>query len=254
MEQSELSPGYEAGFVFTTVCINTAVYLPWLLGQCVKQGVVIKRATLKHIEEAAALSHTVNTANVIVNCTGLGSLSLGGINDTNMMPARGQVVLVQNNTPAMLMFSGTDAGHGEEMYAMQRAVGGGTVLGGTYELGSWDPNPDPDTALRIMSRIVTAEPSIANGQGVTGLRVIRHGVGFRPFRAGGARVDRQKGLRGAWIINNYGHDSWGYLASYGCAAQVVQLLDDISREKKTNGQSREPSGLIKAASAVKSRL
>ena len=43
------------GSQFTSVCINPGVYLPWLLGQCLKNGVVFTRATVRHITEAFRL-------------------------------------------------------------------------------------------------------------------------------------------------------------------------------------------------------
>ncbi|KAF4461759.1 D-amino-acid oxidase [Fusarium albosuccineum] len=224
LDKSEVAAGYDAGYGFTTVCISTAIYLPWLLGQCARNGVIFRRARLSDISEAQHLSHTGRPPRFVVNCTGLGALRLGGVNDTNMAPCRGQTILVRNNTPAMLMFSGTEDGPSEETYVMQRAVGGGTILGGTYEPGNWDPVPDPNSATRIMKRVVDVCPEIAGGKGVKGLDVVRHAVGFRPFRAGGVRVEKEK--RGdTWIIHNYGHDSWGYLGSYGCAEGVVELLN-----------------------------
>ena len=49
----QLKPGIDSATQFTSVCINTAIYLPWLVSQCLKNGVVFKRAVLKHIADAA---------------------------------------------------------------------------------------------------------------------------------------------------------------------------------------------------------
>ncbi|PTU19547.1 hypothetical protein P175DRAFT_0503074 [Aspergillus ochraceoroseus IBT 24754] len=229
LTKSELAPGYDAGCQFTTVCINTAIYLPWLLGQCVKNGVTFQRARLSNIEQARNMSHTGKPAKIIINASGLGSRSLGGVKDEKMLPARGQTVIVENTIPAMMMFSGTNDGPTEETYMMQRAVGGGTILGGTYELGNWNPTPDPNIATRILQRIVDVCPEVADGKGLKGMRIIRHGVGLRPFRHGGVRIEKEQLRQDTWVIHNYGHDSWGYLGSYGCAEQVVKLFDEVSR-------------------------
>ncbi|RMD40399.1 hypothetical protein DV735_g4717, partial [Chaetothyriales sp. CBS 134920] len=238
--QGELAQGYDAGYAFTSVCINPAIYLPWLVGQCVKRGVVLRRGSLSHISQAQHLSHTAEPAGFVVNCTGLGSLKLGGVNDLSMAPARGQVVVVRNKAPSMLMFSSTnddDDKPGDNMYVMERALGGGTVLGGTYQLGNWDPNPDPNTAVRIMKRAVDTCPELADGRGIKGLSVIRHGVGFRPFRQDGVRIEKQRQEDGTWILHNYGHDSWGYLTSYGCAERVVELFEEAIN-LEANGKSK----------------
>ncbi|KAL3303449.1 D-amino-acid oxidase [Colletotrichum asianum] len=255
---SELAPGYDSGFQYQGVCINTAIYLPWLLGQCLKHGVVVKRGNLKNINEAKFLSHKGRVANIIINATSLRSLKLGGVEDSTMAPSRGQIVVVGimlhsppsidavslvpvltvvvRNEPLknflLLMCSSPLDGSGEEVYAMQRAAGGGTILGGTYDIGNWNSQPDPNTALRIMQRIVDLCPDIAGGKGIAGLDVIRHGVGFRPWRKGGLRLEEEKLDDQTWIIHNYGHSGWGYMESYGCAEGVVELVDKVSENTR----------------------
>ncbi|CZT47316.1 uncharacterized protein RSE6_07858 [Rhynchosporium secalis] len=75
-----------------------------------------------------------------------------GVMDKTVIPTRGQVVVVRNNPGFMMGISGTDDPADEMSYLMTRAVGGGIVLGGTYQLGSWESQPDPSTATRIMKR------------------------------------------------------------------------------------------------------
>src|ERR1700761_6200603 len=115
----------DGGTLFTSVCINTALYLPWLASQCLKLGVVIRRGIVTHISDAAKLHHTGKTANLIVNCTGLSSLHLGGVEDTALYPGRGQIVVVRNDPGYMCSSSGTDDGGDEATYFMSRAAGGG---------------------------------------------------------------------------------------------------------------------------------
>lgn len=105
------------------MCINTAVYLPWLVGQCVKNGAVFKRAVFKHISDAAKAHHSGRKADVVVNCTGLSSKTLGGVNDQKLYPARGQIVVVRNDPGPMVSVSGTDDGEDEALYIMTRAAG-----------------------------------------------------------------------------------------------------------------------------------
>ncbi|KND91897.1 D-amino-acid oxidase [Tolypocladium ophioglossoides CBS 100239] len=234
LSQDEVPPGHDSGCEFTSVCINTATYLQWLLGQCLKNGVVVKRAVLADIAEARALSHTGQPASMVINATGLGSLKLGGVRDTTMTPARGQTVLVRNECHPMFTTSGTEDGDTEVLYAMQRAAGGGTILGGTYDMGNWESNPDPNIAVRIMKRAVEVCPELAGGQGIEGLSIIRHGVGLRPYREDGVRIEEEKMDDGTWIVHNYGHAGWGYQGSYGCAERVVELVNKIRKQKGEN--------------------
>ncbi|KAJ5980430.1 D-amino acid oxidase [Penicillium waksmanii] len=227
----KLGSGIENGSRFTSVCINTAIYLPWLLGQCSKNGVQFKRATFKHVAEAGYAHHSGKKADVVVNCTGLSSKSLGGVQDDTLFPIRGQVVLVRNDPHAMYSVSGCDDGEDEVAYMMARAAGGGTVLGGSYQKNNWDPLPDPNLAVRIMTRAVKLCPKLVNkGQGIEGLDVIRHGVGLRPAREDGPRVEKEV-VDGLSVVHNYGHGGFGYQASYGCAATAVILINEVILEK-----------------------
>jgi D-amino-acid oxidase len=84
---------------------------------------VFKRAIVDHISKAVDLHHSGKKANVVVNCTGLSSRSLGGVMDATLIPARGQIVIVRNDPALMTTISGTDDGDNETTYTMTRAAG-----------------------------------------------------------------------------------------------------------------------------------
>lgn len=89
----------------------------------------IRRGIVKHIAEAALLHYSGEPANIVVNCTGLASLHLDGVRDTNVYPGRGQIVVVRNEPGYMLNISGVDDGDEEETaYIMQRADGKNMIL------------------------------------------------------------------------------------------------------------------------------
>jgi D-amino-acid oxidase len=136
--------------------------------------------------------------------------------DSTVYPGRGQIVLVRNEPGAMHTTSGTDDGDEEALYIMQRAAGGGTILGGCLQHGRWESQPDPNLAQRIMQRAVDICPSLAPKTGaVTELSVIRHGVGLRPMRK-----------------HNYGHAGYGYQSGWGSAWEAEKLVLDILAQKK----------------------
>lgn len=234
LEASELPDGADSGCAFGSVCINTALYLPWLVGQCRKEGVELKRGVLSHIRQAKGLHHSGKPADVIINASGLLACKLGGVEDATVYPIRGQIVVVRNEGTPMSTISGTEDGDREVCYMMQRAAGGGTVLGGTYDKGNWEANPDPNIALRIMKRCVDLNPSLTKGKGIEALDIVRHGVGLRPGRKDGVRLETDKSLfdDGTPVIHNYGHAGWGYQGSYGCAERVVELFEDLKREHR----------------------
>ena len=225
--QDELQPGIDSGRRFGSVCINPSIYLPWLVSQCLKNGVVFKRAIFKHICDAAApgVHHAGQAADVILNCTGLSASKIGGVEDKTVVPARGQTVLVRQDAGMMYSISGTDDGSEEICYIMTRAAGGGTILGGCYQKGNWESQPDSNLAIRIMQRAVDLCPRLTGGKGIEHLDVVRHNVGLRPVREGGTRIEREV-IEGVDVVHLYGHGGAGYQSSYGTAQEAVRLVDE----------------------------
>ena len=76
-----------------------------------------------------------------------------------------------------------------------------------------------------MKRCVELCPALTDGKGIEGLSIIRHGVGLRPLRNGGTRVERER-IRGVWVVHQYGHGGYGYQASYGSAKAATKLVED----------------------------
>ncbi|KAI9676586.1 MAG: hypothetical protein M1822_008300 [Bathelium mastoideum] len=224
--KSELREGIHNAFSFTSVCINTAIYLPWLVSQCLQAGVVFKRAVFDHICEAAKAHHSGLRADLIVNCTGLSALKLGGVMDQSMTPVRGQIALVRNDAGGNFSLSSSDDGPEEGVYVMCRAAGGGTILGGSTHKGNWESQVDPNLAVRIMQRCVSLCPQLVEGRGgIEHLDIIRHGVGLRPLREGGVRLEREL-IDGSLVVHNYGHGGFGYQSSYGCSQTAVDLVEE----------------------------
>ncbi|KAJ6437382.1 D-amino-acid oxidase [Purpureocillium lavendulum] len=234
----ELGPGMRHGSQFTSACINPGVYLPWLLGQCLKNGVVFTRATQQPAEAEAEVEAN---ADLVVNCTGLGSQTLGGVQDRTLHPVRGQVVIVANDPGALYSVSGASDGDGnddndddgggggdddETAYIMARGAGGGTVLGGSYQMNRSEALPDPNLAVRIMRRAVALCPGlVGEGRGIEGLDIVRHAVGLRPLREDGPRVEADR-VDGLPVVHNYGHAGFGYQASFGSASAAVKLVNE----------------------------
>jgi len=148
LSKDELAPGIDSAIKFTSVCINTALYLPWLISKCLENKVIFKRAVFGHISEVSNLEPS-REVDLVVSCTGLMAPKLGGVEDQAVVPARGQIVVVRNEDGKMINLSGTDDGDDEACYIMARAAGGGTVIGGFYQKGNWESQPDSNLATRI---------------------------------------------------------------------------------------------------------
>jgi glycine/D-amino acid oxidase-like deaminating enzyme len=96
--------GAEAGVAFDTLTIDIPVYLPYLLSRFLAAGGQITRGSVRHINEViegglngqtASPSPTQASVDAVVVCTALGTRSLGGVEDQNVFPLRGQTVIVR---------------------------------------------------------------------------------------------------------------------------------------------------------------
>lgn len=82
-------------------------------------------------------------------------------------------------------------------------------------------------ALRFMKTCVSFCPALVGpGEGIEGLKPIRHGVGLRPVREGGVRIENET-LNDdveTVVVHCYGHGGWGYQTSWASADVVAQLV------------------------------
>ena len=78
-----------------------------------------------------------------------------------------------------------------------------------------------------MKRCIEMCPSLVpDGKGIESLSIIRQGVGLRPVRLSGTRIEKEK-IDGTWVVHNYGHGGYGYQASYGCSQKVVKIVSHV---------------------------
>ncbi len=150
-------------------------------------------------------------ADVIVNCTGLGAQHLLG--DGSLVPVRGQIVVVEQVGLTEWLLADTDPELSTYVVPRERTI----VLGGTAEVGKTSLEPDTATAQGIRDRCVALLPAVAPA------RIIGHRVGLRPTRPA-VRLERDQLSSGQPVVHNYGHGGAGWTLSYGCAADVVNLV------------------------------
>jgi len=83
------------------------------------------------------------------------------------------------------------------------------ILGGTY-FPSPSTDPDPFEAERILKQCYALEPKLTNkeGGGWKAIEVVRHQVGLRPAREGGARIELERREKGG-VVHAYGFGASG---------------------------------------------
>jgi D-amino-acid oxidase len=202
----ELPDGYRDGYVFEAPVIEMPVYLGYLMRRFEALGGQIVVRALASVDEAFAQCDRV------IDCAGLGARELVG--DTTLVPIRGQVVRVAQ--VGIERFWLDDYGPGGVTYIVPRA--NDCILGGTADEGSEDLTPDPATATAIIARCTALEPRLRDAA------ILEHKVGLRPGRPA-VRLEAEQWAPGKLLIHNYGHGGAGVTLSWGCAAEVVRMVE-----------------------------
>ena len=180
--------------------------------QLLALGATFIRQHVSHIRQAFTLGNTPPSA--VINATGVLASRLGGVEDKNVYPTRGQTILVRNKCSKMYFRSAERLGE-EPTYIIPRAFGGGTILGGCRQHGNWyfsysryltsrSGEVDPNLAHRIAMKCVALAPELTDGKGIEGLDVVRHNVGLRPSRHGGPRLEAERMTDIGLVVHNYG--------------------------------------------------
>lgn len=173
--------------------LNAPAYLTFLANKLRSAGVPFVRQRLSSLDEAYDV-RDIGPVDLVINATGLGSKSLIGVEDPLVYPARGQTVLVR--APGVLTNYGSrdhaSLPKGESLYIIPRPSPDGLViLGGTFLPHNYSTLPDLDVAERILRNAYKLCPALSNGKGWEQIEVVKHNVGLRPCREGGARIELQ---------------------------------------------------------------
>jgi len=189
---------YVDGWSFTAPVVDMPVYLGWLLDRVRHLEGTITRLAMAQLPEGA---------DAVVDASGLGARLLAA--DRSVTPVRGQVVYVEQVGLDRWWLDGAGL-----TYVVPRADE--IVVGGTEEDGLWDRTPDPAVAARILERATDLVPALA------GARVLRHKVGLRPVRPS-VRLEEER-VGSTRVVHCYGHGGAGVTLSWGCAADVADLV------------------------------
>ncbi|KAG8698172.1 hypothetical protein FRC08_006090 [Ceratobasidium sp. 394] len=237
LNPEELAPSSDSGYTFTTLTIDTPVYLPYLLSVFLGKGGCIVRTKVMHVSQVAQGSYTSTKPDAIVVCAGLGARALGGVEDKDVYPIRGQVVLIR--APWVKFGCTQSNANGTWSYVIPRRSGD-VILGGTKGENDWYPHARPETTEDIIARTLLIAPEIAPPESQSNGRtptvddvksiVIEAGCGFRPARKGGIRLEvgsvEWEGGKTPMVFN-YGHGGYGYQSSWGSARLAVELLKGV---------------------------
>ncbi|KAJ1336169.1 D-amino-acid oxidase [Microdochium nivale] len=240
---SEVPEGVKVGFEYDTYCINSPLYCANLLRKFLLRG---GKTVARQLASEADASAVCENVRLVVNASG------AGFGDPGCFPTRGQTVLT-NLTGITETITRQNA-DGTWSFVIPRFLGGGTVIGGTKEPGSWDLAPSRAARERLLQGAQKLQPGLlarteeAEGGGREPLCVIADIVGRRPTRRGGMRVECQEHVSadipsaggvgghssktvgsqlqdaGLPIVHAYGAGGRGFEISWGVAQEVAELV------------------------------
>jgi len=202
LAQEKVPPGFILGYEITVPLIETQIFLPWLIQQLKQKGVQFIRQSVEELNDYTA------AYDCVVNCTGLGSRKL--CNDERLYPIRGQVALVEPDESLPIFLHNT-----QPFYIVPRKDA--TIIGGTFEENESEITTEPETLRRLHQQAIAIFPQLKK------TTIKGSWAGLRPFRDV-IRVEREANRH---IIHNYGHGGSGFTVAWGCAEEVLSLVNAL---------------------------
>lgn len=206
LARAELPAGFGRGFELDVPVVEMPLYLRWLENSVRAAGVRIVERAL------TSLAPALDAAPLVVNCTALGSRELLG--DRELRPIRGQLVRVERRSVDRFVLDDFDPRG--VTYVIPRSTD--CIVGGTTDEGAEELVVSEEHTCFILKRCTELEPRLA------GAKVLGVSVGVRPARSS-VRVEREIPRPGAVLVHDYGHGGAGVTLSWGCAREVVRLVN-----------------------------
>jgi D-amino-acid oxidase len=201
LENNELVNDYIFGWEFEAPVIQMNLYMPWINDKLIKMGCRFNEVDVEYFSEIEE--------NIIINCVGLGAREL--CNDLEVKPIRGQVIYIQQD-PGIGRF---DQQPETLTYTIPRDDV--TVLGGTAQVNDWSMKIRDEDTEDILIKCESLWPELDRNN------IIGFSVGLRPARHE-VRLEKEY-FFDKLIIHNYGHGGSGVTLSWGCADEVMKILE-----------------------------
>ncbi|MGI8647078.1 MAG: hypothetical protein DLM55_03585 [Acidimicrobiales bacterium] len=203
--EQERPVGCGSGLIARVPAIEMNRYMPWLLARVKALGAFVTRTEVTSFDEIC------RSTDAIVNATGLGARGLA--NDTDLYPVRGRIVLVEQI--GLERFLDIEAGDWPIGIFPRRDD---IVLTGAYEINETSLKVPDGMDEGIVERCVAFEPRLAQARRLGAMS------GLRPARDA-VRLELDQTTDKMPVVHNYGHGGSGVTLSWGCADDVVDLID-----------------------------
>lgn len=177
-------------------------------------------------------------ADAIINCSGLASHVLAS--DPKCYPLRGGLLRFANDGKSFpklnhaLSISADATATGEIIFIVPRD-NDTLIVGGFAEPDQWSltNNINSPIVRRMHERAIAFLPALKNAKLDP---VYPFAQGLRPARMGNVRLEKELRNPDSCIIHSYGHGGSGWSFSFGCAAEVVNMLGETVRKDRARDQ------------------
>ncbi|KAL2712211.1 D-aspartate oxidase [Vespula squamosa] len=210
----EHKSNYVNGWHFVTYICEPTRFLPWLTNKFIALGGKLKRRTIRDLGELIDDGYEI-----VINCSGLGAREL--VNDDTVTAVRGQISRVK--APWVMHSFLVDD---DDCYYVIPNIDN-VVLGGTHQEDDYDLQVREKDTKFIYEGCYRILPSLKKAE------ILRSWVGLRPgrpkVRLEAEILESKTNGKKCHVIHNYGHGGAGLTLSWGCALDVVEIVQNIDR-------------------------
>ena len=217
--------GLRDAYSYVAPMVDTDTYMEWLMREVKSAGgTVIQTKVEGDLKSKEQELKREYHADVVVNCTGLGSTDL---TDDFMYPLRGALVRLVNDgtlfpkVTTAYCVSRDDVTSDQDIVFIVPRGEDRLVLGALVEPDQWSTDinlENYEPIRRMYQRCVEFLPVLGKAK-LDVAEPVR--VGLRPFRKQSVRLEH---VPGTSIVHNYGHGGSGVTFSWGCAAEVAEIV------------------------------
>ncbi|KAL0578233.1 hypothetical protein V5O48_003770 [Marasmius crinis-equi] len=223
--------------------IDTDTAMGWLMDLVKAKGAKMHTETIHGdlLQQEQSLRERYGVE-AIVNCTGIAGAEVAA--DNSCYPIRGGLIRVVNdgkNFPKIeaAMTISADVARKSEIVFIVPRNDNILLMGGFTEPNEWslDLTLESPVMQRMKARCEAFLPELKNARLDPDYPIAQ---GLRPFRGTNIRVERElrslgTGAAPSRIVHSYGHGGAGWSLSFGCAGDVVNLIEEAVKDVKPKG-------------------
>lgn len=191
---------YTGGSHFISFCCEPTKFLPYLMKRFFAAGGRFEQRKVLNLDDG------FESADLIVNCTGLGSKEM--TNDGNFEAIRGQIARVKAPWINEVVLHEDDDGN----YVIPNTEC--VILGGTHQVEDYNLKVSSADSSYIFDGCKRIFPSLKNAE------TIEETVGLRPGRKS-IRLETEYREGKPIVIHNVGHGGCGVTLCWGCGDEVL---------------------------------